>query len=69
MYIIPKHNNDNGAMLCPTVPLADFLHPALPVQGKSLTTIGALYGVRRRWFGLEPDAYFRKRILTARKQK
>lgn len=47
------------------------LHSFRPAQatGKALTAIGGMYGIRRRWFGLEPDARFRKRVyagLTAR---
>jgi hypothetical protein len=33
-----------------------------PAKGKALTKIGLLYGQKRRWFGLEPDFLFRKRL-------
>lgn len=31
-------------------------------KGKDLTMFGQLYGVKRRFFGLEPDFMFRARI-------
>lgn len=31
-------------------------------KGKDLTMLGQLYGVKRRFFGLEPDFMFRARI-------
>lgn len=34
-------------------------------KGKALTAIGCMYGVRRRWFGLEPDFLYRPRLLAA----
>lgn len=33
-----------------------------PAKGKALTKIGLLYGQKRRWFGLEPDFLFRRRL-------
>lgn len=35
-----------------------------PVKGPQLTRWGAIYGVKRRWFGLEPDRWFRSRLLA-----
>jgi len=32
------------------------------LKGKHLTNIGRLLGVERKWFGLEPDFMFRKRV-------
>jgi hypothetical protein len=32
-------------------------------KGKNLTKVGELWGVKRKFFGLEPDYFFRKRIL------
>ncbi len=34
-------------------------------RGKELTNIARNYGVYRRWFGLEPDFIFRKRVYVA----
>jgi len=31
-------------------------------KGKDLTMVGQIYGVKRRFFGLEPDFMFRTRI-------
>ena len=33
-------------------------------KGKQLTLLASLYGVHRRWWGLEPDFILRKRILS-----
>ena len=30
---------------------------------KHLTAMAVMYGLRRRWFGLEPDFMLRRRIL------
>lgn len=36
----------------------------MPVaKGKYLTRLALIAGLKRRWFGLEPDFIFRKRIL------
>lgn len=32
---------------------------------KALNVWGATFGVKRRWFGLEPNFIFRRRILDA----
>lgn len=40
-----------------------------PVKGKYLTKLGELYGVRRKWFGLEPDFLFRRRLLNKLKMR
>jgi len=37
----------------------------IQAHGEALTRIACLYGVRRRWFGLEPDFLFRKRVYEA----
>lgn len=34
-----------------------------PAKGKALTKLAELNGFKRRWFGLEPDFIFRKRVL------
>lgn len=31
--------------------------------GRAFATIARLYGVKRRWFGLEPDFLFKRRLL------
>ena len=33
-----------------------------PAKGKYLTQLGLYCGLKRRWFGLEPDFLFRKRL-------
>lgn len=35
------------------------------VRGRGLTGWGEFYGVRRRWFGFEPDWLFRPRMMRA----
>lgn len=36
-----------------------------PASGQYLTNMGNLWGVKRRFFGFEPDWLFRKRVLKA----
>jgi len=33
-------------------------------KGKHLTAIGKMWGIKRKWFGLEPDFMYRRRILS-----
>ena len=33
-------------------------------RGKSLTRLGIGYGIKRKWFGLESDKSYRKRLLN-----
>lgn len=37
--------------------------------GDYLANLGALYGLKRRWWGLEPAAWFRARITKATRGK
>lgn len=39
------------------------------VQGKWLTAHAEICGLKRRWFGLEPDFILRKRVLQVFKMK
>lgn len=34
-------------------------------RGRHLTRLAAMWGVKRRWFGLEPDYLLRRRVLAA----
>ena len=34
-------------------------------KGRALTALAGIYGVRRRWFGFEPDFLLRRRALRA----
>ena len=34
-------------------------------KGRILTNLARLYGIQRKWLGLEPDFMLRKRILKA----
>ena len=40
-----------------------------PAKGKYLTKLGELYGVKRKWFGLETDFLFRRRLLNKLKMR
>lgn len=37
---------------------------APPLKGRHLTAMADLWGVRRRWFGLEPDSMLRRRLMA-----
>ncbi len=32
-------------------------------RGGELTKLAAVYGLKRRWFGLEPDEWLRRRVI------
>jgi hypothetical protein len=31
---------------------------------QTLNAIGSLYGIKRRWFGFEPDIFYRRRVMN-----
>lgn len=35
------------------------------IRGKQLTAWADIYGLKRRWFGLEPDFMLRRRVCAA----
>lgn len=44
-------------------------YPFQKVKGKHLTKLGELYGIKRKWFGLEPDFLFRERLISKLKMR
>jgi len=46
--------------------MSDLEQYTLPkAKGRILTNLARLYGIQRKWLGLEPDFMLRKRILKA----